>query len=239
MIDDFYVDVNHPPFYVEVIKIGEATHFTMLGNLNQVLFYAVADPRVKENAMSHAEVTINDRLDFLLFGAVFSDIDDAFSMLQDTIETLLNTMKDGVKLRNSRGFLVLHRKPRHLGRVAVDREADKFIKKKLYKMCTEISNKFRDCVSKKRQQSDNLIPIAQYCNHLGLAFYRYGIKNDLRDVICQKLEPAETEILKNLDKAVGIDVTSKGVYDRSISKLRSYVAYQEDCGWYEDDDGAF
>ena len=236
MIDDFFVDVTQPDFKVEVVRVGDSLHFSMLGNIDQLLFYAVADPRIKENVMSHADVYINKHLDFLIFGAAFTEVDDAISILQDSIETLLNTMREGIRLRNSRGFLMLHRKPTHLGYIVIDGDIDKFTKKKLMKMCETISDKFRDCVKKGHNDSRNLIDLDKFNCPLNASAYRYVTKPDMRDAVCQKIEPVADKILKNLDDMTGLQVTSKPAFDRIVSTIRVYVAYKETSGWRYNED---
>lgn len=236
MIDDFFVDVTMPDFKIEVIRVGDSLHFSMLGNINQLLFYAVADPRIKENVMSHADVHINNHLDFLVFGAAFAEVDDAISILQDSIETLLSNMREGIRLRNSRGFLMLHRKPTNLGHITIDGDTDKFTKKKLMKMCEAVSDKFRDCVKSGRNDCRNLIKMDQLDGQLSALSYRYITRTRMRDAVCQKIEPVAVKILKNLDDMTGLQVTSKPAFDRIISTVRAYVAYKEtsECRYNED-----
>lgn len=216
MKSDFYPNPKNTNFYLYVSKNDNCTHFAMLSGVNQLALYGVSNPKIKESVMSHYDVDINDNLNFLIFGMACKTVEDVIDIFEDSISVMLNNLRNGVHIRNSRGFLVLHRKPEHtLGTVYVDDSIDKSTKKLLVDMCDRLSEKYKGCVV---YPGKDIVALKceQFCS----------MPIDMRDAVCQELHPVAKDILRSIDNAIGSDMTSISAFERALSAIKLTIAYQ-------------
>lgn len=214
----FYARPDYQPFYLYCREDDTGLHLAMLSGVTQIAIYVVASDSVKENVMSHTMLEINPYLEFLVAGVCVTTPEDAIDMMESSIEAVLETLQDGVTLRNTDGFLVLHKKPEQfIGTVFICEGMSKSNEKLIRKMCSRLAKKYKSCALHDAEVDVGIAPT--------VIFQGAGLFGGKRDTVCQSLLVEADKILDVINQTVGEPITDISCFEAALSETTRSIAY--------------